>query len=149
LQGLEAIYFNREDQSRLEVGNPRGKANLTIQYVHERFNIMLRNAYWDRTVYLHPEDGVAARWVVNAATGQRETRDQTFTPRMITDLTLGYQLNKNLNISVGANNLLDVYPDKHTHSANYDYGRFVYSRRVTQFGFNGAFYFARLRYNLK
>jgi iron complex outermembrane recepter protein len=149
LQGLEAIYFNREDQSRLEVGNPRGKANLTIQYVHERFNIMLRNAYWDRTVYLHPEDGVATRWVVNAFTGQRETRDQTFTPRVITDLTLGYQLNKNLNISVGANNLLDIYPDKHTHSANYDYGRFVYSRRVTQFGFNGAFYFARLRYNLK
>lgn len=149
LAGLEPIYFNREDQSRLEVANPRGKANLTIQYQRDRFNVMLRNAYWDRVVYLHPEDGVESRWVVNAFTGQRETRDQTFTPKVITDLTLGYQLTKNVNFSVGANNLLNVFPDKHTHSANYDYGRFEYSRRVTQFGFNGAFYFARLRYNLR
>jgi iron complex outermembrane recepter protein len=149
LAGLEPIYFNREDQSRLEVANPRGKANLTIQYQRDRFNVMLRNAYWDRVVYLHPEDGVESRWVVNAFTGQRETRDQTFTPKLITDVTFGYQLTKNVNFSIGANNLLNIYPDKHTHSANYDYGRFEYSRRVTQFGFNGAFYFARLRYNLR
>ncbi len=149
LRGLEPVFFNREDQSRLEVANPRGKANLTIQYVNNRFNIMVRNAYWDRVVYLHPEDGDATRWVVNATTGARETRDQIFKPRLITDLTVGFQVTKSLNLSIGANNLLDIYPDKHKHFTNYDYGRFAYSRRVTQFGFNGAYYFARLRFNLK
>jgi hypothetical protein len=28
-------------------------------------------------------------------------------------------------------------------------GRFVYSRRVQQFGFTGAFWFARLKFDIK
>jgi iron complex outermembrane recepter protein len=150
LRGLEPIYFNREDQSRLEVANPREKGNLTIQYANNKLNVMLRNAYWGQVIYLHPNDAIEANWVANTfANNAKQSRDQTFAPRVITDLTIGYQMSKNLNFSVGANNLLNVYPDKHTHSNNYDNGNFPYSRRVTQFGFNGAFYFARLRYNLR
>jgi hypothetical protein len=33
-------------------------------------------------------------------------------------------------------------------AANINFGRFVYSRRVTQFGMNGGFYYARLLLSL-
>jgi iron complex outermembrane receptor protein len=50
-----------------------------------------------------------------------------------------------LTATIGANNLFDVYQDMQAHSGNMSLGRFVYSRRVEQMGYNGAYYFARLR----
>ena len=64
--------------------------------------------------------------------------------KFVTDFSVSYQITKGLNLQVGANNIFDVYPDKQKHSDNQSFGRFIYSRRMTQFGFNGAFYFARL-----
>jgi iron complex outermembrane recepter protein len=78
--------------------------------------------------------------------GTRETLDQTFTPKATTDITFNYQLHKVVNLAVGANNIFDVYQDVHTHSGNMSLGRFVYSRRVQQMGFNGRFVFARLNF---
>jgi iron complex outermembrane receptor protein len=45
--------------------------------------------------------------------------------------------------TLGGNNIFNVYPDKHKHSANIDNGNFTYSRRVQQFGVNGANYYLR------
>jgi iron complex outermembrane receptor protein len=75
----------------------------------------------------------------------RETLDQEFSAKTVTDLSLSYQITSVLGFTVGANNLFDVYQDRHTHSGNMSLGRFVYSRRVQQMGFNGAYYFARLK----
>jgi len=58
---------------------------------------------------------------------------------------LSYDITKSFTATIGANNLFDVYPDIQTHSSNQSLGRFLYSRRVEQMGYNGAFYFARLR----
>jgi len=38
--------------------------------------------------------------------------------------------------------------DRQVHAVNESFGRFVYSRRVTQFGMNGGFYYARLLLSL-
>ncbi|MDQ3551842.1 MAG: TonB-dependent receptor, partial [Bacteroidota bacterium] len=76
---------------------------------------------------------------------QRETLDQVFSPKTITDLSLSYQITSAFGFTIGANNLFDVYQDRHNHSGNMSSGRFLYSRRVQQQGFNGAYYFARLR----
>jgi iron complex outermembrane recepter protein len=59
---------------------------------------------------------------------------------------LSYDIVKGIGVTVGANNVLDVYQDKHTHSGNVSSGRFVYSRRVQQMGFNGRYLFARLNF---
>ena len=157
LKGKENIYFNREDRSRLEVVNPDMKATFSVNWKYGKWWAMLRNVYFGRVSYIDPNvtvDGTPRLFDnVNNQTGQivekAVTLDQTFAPKVVTDLTVGYQLTKNLNFSIGANNLLDVYPDKQTHSVDVSYGRFDYSRRVQQFGFNGAFYFARLRFDLK
>jgi iron complex outermembrane receptor protein len=49
---------------------------------------------------------------------------------------------------VGANNLFDVYQDVHEHANNMSLGRFVFSRRVQQMGFNGRYAFGRLAISL-
>jgi iron complex outermembrane receptor protein len=47
-------------------------------------------------------------------------------------------------ISVGADNVLNTFPDKQTKPGNISFGRFIYSRAVSQFGQNGGFYYGKL-----
>ena len=144
-------YFNREDQSRVEVANPRNKLSLTFNYKYSKFGAMLRFVRFGQVQYLSPDVNPAnpASFPMNAFNNNaRETLDQTFSPKMVTDLSLSYQFIPALGLTIGANNLFDVYQDMHTHSGNMSSGRFIYSRRVQQMGFNGAYYFARLKLTL-
>ena len=100
--------------------------------------------------YLDPgiNPAIPSAFPVNVFTGQKETLDQVFSAKTVTDASLSYDLNKTFTITAGANNLFDVYQDKHTHSGNVSLGRFIYSRRVEQMGFNGRYVFARLSFSL-
>lgn len=141
-------YFNREDQSRIEVASPRSKITGTINYKINKFGAMIRAVRFGEVVYLDPTINSQANFVANAFNGGKlETLDQTFTPKVVTDLTVNYQLTKQFNLAVGANNLFDVYQDVHAHSGNMSSGRFVYSRRVQQMGFNGRYIFGRVNFN--
>ncbi|MEO6719070.1 MAG: TonB-dependent receptor [Ferruginibacter sp.] len=148
--GQLGSYFNREDQSRIEVANPKAKGNFTINYNHKKFGAMLRFAYFGKVTYLDPTINVAnpGAFPVNAFTGQKETLDQEFNPKTVTDISLSYDLTKNFALTLGSNNIFDVYQDKHLHSGNVSLGRFIYSRRVQQMGYNGRYIFARLSFNL-
>lgn len=111
---------------------------------------MLRFVRFGQVTYLDPTinpDNPTA-FPLNAFTGQKETLDQTFSAKTITDLSFFYEVTKSLTATIGANNLFDVYQDLQAHSSNMSTGRFVYSRRVEQMGYNGAYYFARLKLNL-
>lgn len=143
-------YFNREDQSRFEVTNPATKGNLTIDYNHKKIITMVRLSYFGKVTYLDPTINPANpdAFPVNAYTGQKETLDQVFNAKTVTDLSIGYGFTKYLTVTIGANNVFDVYQDKHIHSGNVSLGRFVYSRRVEQMGFNGRFLFARVSFAL-
>ncbi len=144
-------YFNREDQSRIEVANPNNKISLTINYKVSKFGAMVRFVNFGKVQYLDPTINPAnpGAFPMNAFNGNaRETLDQEFSSKLVTDMSLSYQLSKEFGLTIGANNLLDVYQDMHTHSSNMSSGRFVYSRRVQQQGFNGAYYFARLKMEL-
>ncbi|MCE7061691.1 TonB-dependent receptor [Dyadobacter sp. CY343] len=142
-------YFNREDMSRFEIASPKNKQSLTINYNVGKLGVMLRAVrfgevtYWDPTIDPTKPD----TWPVNTLTGQKETLDQTFGAKIVTDIAVNYNLTKGINISLGSNNVFDVYQDKHLHSGNVSLGRFVYSRRVQQMGVNGRYVFARLNFN--
>ena len=73
--------------------------------------------------------------------------DQTFSAQTLFDLDFSYEVMPGAKISVGANNILNTFPDKHN-DANISDNRFIYSRRVTQFGMNGGFYYTRLTLDL-
>ncbi|UII32482.1 TonB-dependent receptor [Fulvivirga ulvae] len=136
LQGAPDQFFNREERNRFEDALPQSKINLTLLYHIGKFNITLSNVrfgeVWVRTV--------------NTDTNG-DFIDQEFGAKIITDLSIGYNITDHINLTVGANNLFDIYPDENRAEFRSN-ERFVYSRRATQFGFNGGFYFARLNLTL-
>ena len=62
-------------------------------------------------------------------------------PEWVLDATVSYAVTDEATLSVGANNLLNNYPDEQLYDNSY-FGVFDYA--PVQQGFNGAFYFARL-----
>jgi iron complex outermembrane receptor protein len=146
--GQLGSYYNREDQSRVEIANPKNKYSLTFNYKYSKFGAMLRFVRFGEVTYLDPTPTTPATDPINLFTGNRESLDQTFSPKTVTDLSFSYRLTKQLRATIGANNLFDIYPDMNSHSSNASLGRFVYSRRVQQMGFNGAYYFGRLSLDL-
>ncbi len=143
-------YFNREDQSRIEVVSPSSKGNFMVTYNYRRFGAMLRFAYFGQAVYLDPtiDPSNPASFPLNTFTGQKQTLDQTFDPKTVTDLSVSYDLTRYFTLTVGSTNIFDIYQDQQTHSGNVSLGRFIYSRRVEQMGYNGRFVFARLSINV-
>jgi iron complex outermembrane receptor protein len=148
LAGSTETIFNREEVSRLEAAQPRDKAILFVDYSMKKWNFSIRNTYFGSVKYIHPDDGDPANWVMNMYTGRVESRDQTFKGKMITDLNVSYDIDKHINMAVGASNVFNVYPDKHQHSANTSEGSIMYSRRVQQFGVRGVAFYVRMRMNL-
>lgn len=136
--GLVGTYFPEDSRVYLEEAVPRTKINLTNSFIINKFNVFLRNVYFGE--------------VTEATTNV--DRQQVFGTKVVTDLSLGYKFAPDLTFTVGANNLLDVYPDRAAETLgdggnNRSSGRFDWSRRAQQFGIGGRFLFARLSFSLK
>ncbi|MDE1193436.1 MAG: TonB-dependent receptor [Arachidicoccus sp.] len=145
--GLTSSYFNRADESRIETYTPKNKDILTIQYRYKKFGVLARVSYFGSVQYWADSTG-GKNFGANAFDGGKvDTEDQIFGGKFLSDLSLSYFINKNIAINVGANNLFNVYPDKIFNSGNANSGTFVYSRSVSQFGFNGRYVFAKLNIN--
>ena len=124
-------YFDERARIYLEEAVPHTKFNLTNTLSLKKLNFMLRNVYFGKVT--NPTNTPA--------------NQQVYSAKIITDLSIGYTLTKGLNLTVGANNLFDVYPDENI-PANQSSGRFVYPRGAIQFSFGGRFLFARLLFDL-
>lgn len=132
LKGKESTYFDRSSRIYLESAIPRTKINLSLNYSLDKWNVYLRNVYFGE---------------VDAATNT-VAESQTFSGKVVTDLSFGYAFNKNISLTIGANNLFDIYPDETKIGGNRGAGYFVYSRTGQQFGTGGRFAFARLSLSL-
>ena len=144
-------YFNREDESRFEEANPKNKISLMFNYKYSKFGAMLRFVRFGPVRYLDGSNSTNPFLPVtsiNAFTGVAEITDQKFSAKTVTDLSLSYDITKSVMVTIGSNNLFDSYQDIQKHSGNMSLGRFVYSRRVEQMGYNGRYYFARLKLSL-
>ena len=144
LDGNEGVFFNREEVARVEKSQPKSKIIFSNHYKIQKFKFQLSNIYFGSVTYLHPDDGDASNWILNEFTGVVESRDQKFSPKILTNISLTYSLLNNLDFSLYGNNIFNVYPDKLRHSVNTENGNFVYSRRVQQFGILGANYSLKL-----
>jgi len=144
LQGFGSTLFNREEVSRIEVAQPRSKVIVGGILKLGNFSTNLTFTRFGEINYVHPSSAeVANSW----NNGELEIRDQTFSPKILTDIDFTYALSKNIDIGIGGTNILNVYPDRHSHSGNYSGGMFPYSRRVSQFGIAGAGYYAKANFN--
>lgn len=144
LAGEEEVLFNREEISRIEEAQPNFKIISQNNLKYRKFSFDTNFTLFGRVQYIHPDDGDPANWTLNTFTGNIESRDQTFSPKLITDLTVAYEWNDNFRFLIGGHNITDVYPDEHDHEGNTSHGSFQYSRRVQQFGVNGRHWFMKV-----
>ena len=123
-------YFGPREKLFLEKARPNMKFNLTEILEVEKLSFMLRFVYFGEVT--DPDSWNDAELTVYGG-------------KLVTDLSIGYQANESLSITVGANNILDVYPDENR-AASTSGDQFVYSRRTSQFGYSGRYVFARLNF---
>ncbi|RAJ12854.1 TonB-dependent receptor [Arenibacter echinorum] len=132
--GLIDTYFPEDSRVYLEEAVPRTKINLSNSLTSDKFIIFLRNVYFGE--------------VTEATTTL--ANQQVFGSKLVTDLSVGYKATDALTLTLGANNLFDIYPDRAKDEfGNRSDGRFDWSRRAQQFGIGGRFLFARLSFTLK
>ncbi len=109
----------------LQEGLPETRWTLTGNHFYNEWRFLARISSYDD--WYDSEDG------------------NTYDGKMLLDVEAAYNLNDNMTIVVGANNLLDEYPDENPGAAG-GVGN-TYSQ-FTPFGFNGGSYYARFRFAL-
>ncbi|HDS1737438.1 TonB-dependent receptor [Pseudomonas sp. BP8] len=127
--GAPYELMNREARNLLTEVQPHTKLILGANWRLDKYRVNLgltRYGSWKE---------------VNAASDR--SLDREYKARWITDLDVGYQLTKDLELAIGARNLFDVYPERQAPSSKTmvkGYG--VYS----PYGFTGGYYFGRATY---
>lgn len=161
-------YYSELSRIYLEEAVPRFKASLNNALEMGKFNVLVRNVYFGKVTDPNTMDangdGIVSGEIIN---GQAvATEHPVWGGKVITDLSVGYKFSNSFRLTIGANNLFDIYPDKNygptavkvpalDPSGNLTYvnaapidltnqNQFVYSRNTSQFGMNGRFLFARV-----
>lgn len=171
--GQVNTYFSESSRIYLEEAIPRVKVNLTNNLTYKKLDFFLRNVYFgevtDPNVADVNGDGFVGATIVNGKAVENE--HPVWGGKIITDFSVGFKISAITKVVVGANNILDIYPDKNLgpqtarRATGVDAGgnvtyapaataidlsnqnQFVYSRNVSQFGQNGRFVFARLSFS--
>ena len=133
LSAQQSVLFDRVEQGRIEIGQPHSTVQLTLDHTLGDFSGTIHAAQFGSV-------GFRGRF-------QDATADQTFSRKWITDVNASYTLMRQLRLTIGANNLFDVYPDEQI-AINGNSGLFPYSTTLTTFGNNGRFIYAKAKYTL-
>lgn len=122
--------IGRDERGRIEEGFPRTKATLAASWNLEKWDFNLGTTrYGDFT----------SRNASNPA------NDQTYGAIWVVDASLAYKPGSHWKLTLGADNLLDQYPDR-TIAATNQSGQFPYSSQSPS-GFNGAYVYGRVAYS--
>jgi iron complex outermembrane receptor protein len=139
--GLSGSFFDGQEEAFLTLAQPRTKLNLTNLVSYNSWDFLLRNVFFGEVT--DPDDFNGDPRVA----GTTVSDDAIYGGKLVTDLTVTKTFSENLALTVGANNLFDVYPDENREGGTSG-DQFVYSRRTSQFGYSGRYLFARLRFSL-
>ncbi|MET4107054.1 TonB-dependent receptor [Hymenobacter sp. UYP22] len=130
----------------IERAQPRQKILLSATYQVGKFSITPRATYFGSVVaYEKPANRTVTTNGVTTVIYVPHI-SQKFGGKTLFDLSAVYTPSEKVSITLGANNLTNVYPDRVDSSrfASYSNGEIPYSRNVAQFGFNGAYYYTNV-----
>ena len=136
----EQTFFGERDKGFLLASAPESKISGNLTYGRDWFSASLTGTRFsevellDWQVYEDPADYGGFANMIAAAT-------DTYSDKMVFDLNLGFDLNDNLTLNVGGNNIFNVYPDQQddwTEGGGY--------WDSVQMGFGGAYYYTRLNF---
>jgi iron complex outermembrane receptor protein len=125
------VVFGVEERNTIETASPDDKIILTSNWTSERWSVLVRGTRW----------GEATR-VFNFGGGFRP--EQTYGAEWGIDLDVEFAVTEKLSVAVGANNVLDEYPDLSSADINF-FGNLPYDV-LQPLTFNGAFYYLRTTY---
>jgi iron complex outermembrane receptor protein len=166
--GITTPLFDLTQQIRFTNSSPRDKYLLGLDWMWNRFHVTLNNIRYGKVesvafASLTPAriDAVTPGFDIRLAPTDPASANsqviQSFSAKIITDLELGYQVTDNLTLSVGVNNLFDVYPDKNIASTvasvaagtngSDNAGIFPYNY-VSPWGWNGRFIYAKAGFRM-
>jgi iron complex outermembrane receptor protein len=137
----EQTFFGERDKAFLLASAPESKFGLNLTYDRKWFNAGLSFTRFsevkllDYQMYEDVADYGSIADQIAAAT-------DTYSAKMVTDLTLGFKLSKSFKLSVGGNNIFNIYPDQQDDWV--EAGGYWDS---VQMGFSGAYYYARLGFS--
>ncbi len=154
--GVTTPIFDLTELVRVEEGAPKDVINLNVNWQWEKFTVNLRNIRYGEVslvastsasqavVDAQRAAGARIRTAPTVPAGANFQVIQDFDAKWITDLEIAYRHNDHLSVSVGVNNLLDIYPDRNI-TLNNNAGIFPYNG-ISPWGFNGSFYYGRFSY---
>ena len=133
--------FGRRERARIEEGQPRDNFLASLGFDRGPVGVSLRTQRYGE--------------VTSREQAGNESLDQTFGAKWISDASVTLRTLRQLSITVGADNIFDVYPDPNDDlgniatgaGGNANFGIFPYSS-YSPFGFNGRFVYFRLSYGL-
>ena len=128
--GITQSLIGRDEIGRIEDSYPRDKSILSGTW---------RSDHWELGLAATRYGSFTVR---NSATA---LRDQTYDAKWILDASASYKPSENWTLTLGADNLLDEYPDRTVDLQNSTWGMLPYSN-YSPFGFNGAYVYGRIRY---
>jgi len=173
---LATALFDRQQRSRIEVAQPKSKINLTFGYDLRKLSFLVRAVRFGETQFINAADPLSQKPDGTYWNDLGFGADQTFSAKWTTDMVITVRPVSGLALSIGANNVFDVYPDRvfidprNDRQAVYanpvqssatvfkstggygagrdasNRGRFLFS--ANQFGFNGRYLFARISLDL-
>lgn len=120
-------FFGEREIAFLKASAPNSKLGLNLNYNFKNFDAGTAFTRFSKVI------------LVDYA-----GMDNVYGAKIVTDLTLGYKIIKQLKLSVGATNLLNIYPDKQDESGNTEAGGYF---DAVQMGISGAYYYARLGFS--
>ena len=129
--GIDNVLFGVEERNTIETASPDDKVILTAHWTTDRWSVLARGTRW----------GEATR-VFNFGGGFEP--EQTYGSEWGVDLDVEFEISEGFRVAVGANNVLDEYPDLSSADINY-FGNLPYDV-LQPITFNGAFYYLRTSY---
>jgi iron complex outermembrane receptor protein len=125
--------INPEERGRIEQSNPLGKIIVAAKFKTGKWEFIARSIYNGKVAHIF--------------FGANRSRDQFFTPKMISYFQISFFPKTWINIAAGANNIFNIYPDKINHRDNTQGGLLIYDANFTQIGYNGGYYFVSMSFN--
>lgn len=134
-KGIEVIDLTAA--TYITDGQPKNKLIASANYEIGAFGILFRASRFGQVV-----DPLATLTTADPNTGLKY---QTFGAKTLFDVSVTYRPMKTLGITLGVNNITDVYPDLLVNPQTTN--EVIYSRRTNQFGTQGRFINASVNYN--
>ena len=124
--------FNRGEIGRLEKSQPSSKIILTTFYKKGNWLVTMINKRFGSTEFIHDTTS---------------TQDEFFSGKIITDLNIKFSPKTWYSITIGANNIFNVAPDRVENYLNSNDGRQPYGSQYIPFSPNGGYYFVSMGFN--